>query len=124
MFGTFISVMSVSAMAMVRHAELPNLNSNSHFSFLHSCSLPGLLWLQGNHWMTGVAWFGVMQALVPALLMNICIVGINQIFDVAIDKVSTIAPSALSLDRQKNLLSICAAREHLHDSIHKDSTAH
>ena len=29
-----------------------------------------------------------MQALVPALLMNICIVGMNQIFDVEIDKIN------------------------------------
>jgi homogentisate phytyltransferase/homogentisate geranylgeranyltransferase len=31
---------------------------------------------------------GLLQALIPALLMNICIVGMNQIFDVDIDKVN------------------------------------
>lgn len=30
----------------------------------------------------------LLQALVPALLMNICIVGMNQIFDVEIDKIN------------------------------------
>ena len=30
---------------------------------------------------------GLLQALIPALLMNIHIVGLNQIFDVEIDKV-------------------------------------
>lgn len=30
----------------------------------------------------------LVQALVPALLMNICIVGMNQIFDVEIDKIN------------------------------------
>lgn len=34
-----------------------------------------------------VAW-GVAQALVPALLMNLCIVGFNQLCDVEIDKVN------------------------------------
>ena len=31
---------------------------------------------------------GVMQALVPALLMNISIVGLNQLYDVEIDKIN------------------------------------
>jgi hypothetical protein len=30
----------------------------------------------------------LLQALVPALLMNICIVGLNQVFDVRIDRVN------------------------------------
>ena len=30
----------------------------------------------------------LMQALIPALLMNICIVGLNQIFDVPIDRIN------------------------------------
>ena len=30
---------------------------------------------------------GVLQAIIPALLMNICIVGFNQLCDVEIDKV-------------------------------------
>lgn len=34
------------------------------------------------------ALIGLVQALVPALLMNICIVGMNQIFDVEIDRIN------------------------------------
>ena len=30
----------------------------------------------------------LLQALIPALLMNICIVGLNQIFDVPIDRIN------------------------------------
>ena len=30
----------------------------------------------------------LMQALIPALLMNVCIVGLNQIFDVPIDRIN------------------------------------
>eukprot|EP00877_Chromochloris_zofingiensis_P008438 jgi/Chrzof1/3848/Cz13g11020.t1 len=37
---------------------------------------------------TPVALAGILQALVPALLMNISIVGLNQVFDVEIDKVN------------------------------------
>lgn len=42
--------------------------------------------MQGPGDMTARAAWGMLTALVPALLMNVCIVGINQIFDVAIDK--------------------------------------
>lgn len=42
--------------------------------------------MQGPGDVTARAAWGVLTALVPALLMNVCIVGINQIFDVAIDK--------------------------------------
>lgn len=31
---------------------------------------------------------GVVQALVPALLMNVSIVGLNQLYDVEIDKIN------------------------------------
>ena len=34
------------------------------------------------------ALFGVLQALIPALLMNVCIVGLNQLYDVEIDKIN------------------------------------
>ncbi len=30
----------------------------------------------------------LLQALVPALLMNVCIVGLNQLYDVEIDRVN------------------------------------
>eukprot|EP00899_Mesostigma_viride_P013741 jgi/Mesvir1/22368/Mv17869-RA.1 len=33
-------------------------------------------------------WFGMMQALLPALCMNIAIVGMNQVYDIAIDAVN------------------------------------
>ena len=42
--------------------------------------------MQGPGNVTARAAWGMLTALVPALLMNVCIVGINQIFDVAIDK--------------------------------------
>lgn len=57
MLGTFVSILSVSIMAM------------------------------GSFTWTTAAFAGLLQALVPALLMNISIVGINQIYDVDIDKV-------------------------------------
>ena len=44
--------------------------------------------LQGPGDFGSRAAVGLLQALVPALLMNICIVGMNQIFDVDIDKVN------------------------------------
>ena len=57
MLGTFVSVISVSLLA-----------------------------LQGAP-VTALALKGMITALVPALLMNICIVGMNQLYDVEIDKV-------------------------------------
>lgn len=58
MLGTFVSIVSVSIMAM-----------------------------QTFTW-TQPAVVGLLQALIPALLMNVSIVGINQIYDVEIDKVN------------------------------------
>jgi len=58
MLGTFVSVISVSLLA-----------------------------LQGEP-VTALALKGMATALVPALLMNICIVGMNQLYDVEIDKVN------------------------------------
>ena len=49
-------------------------------------ALTGVAAMQGPGGMTARAAWGMLTALVPALLMNVCIVGINQIFDVAIDK--------------------------------------
>jgi homogentisate phytyltransferase/homogentisate geranylgeranyltransferase len=57
MLGTFVSIVSVSSMAL------------------------------GSAAWNGVAFAGLCQALVPALLMNVAIVGINQVYDVEIDKV-------------------------------------
>jgi len=53
---------------------------------LCSAHLLPVAW-QGPNAVSRRALWGLLTALVPALLMNICIVGINQIFDVAIDKV-------------------------------------
>lgn len=67
MLGTLISVVSVSLLA-----------------------------LQG----APITWLfvqGVVAALVPALLMNICIVGMNQLYDVEIDKVSERTPCGFAL---------------------------
>lgn len=44
--------------------------------------------LQGPGDFGTQAAIGLLQALIPALLMNICIVGMNQIFDVDIDKIN------------------------------------
>lgn len=44
--------------------------------------------VQGPHGWTVQALVVLLQALVPALLMNVSIVGLNQIFDVPIDKVN------------------------------------
>ena len=44
--------------------------------------------MQGSLHLTIQATVGLLQALVSALLMNICIVGINQIYDIDIDKVN------------------------------------
>ena len=106
MLGTFISVISVSALAVVsclplqlhkclaiRHvwfgspsdyfAVCLNARSNAGFTarMFHVC-------MQGPQGWTMQAVMCLMQALIPALLMNICIVGLNQIFDVPIDRVN------------------------------------
>lgn len=44
--------------------------------------------VQGPHGWTLQALASLLQAMVPALLMNICIVGLNQIFDVPIDRIN------------------------------------
>lgn len=58
MLGTTISIVSVSCLAM------------------------------HNFQWTAAAVGGMLQALIPALLMNISIVGLNQVFDVDIDRVN------------------------------------
>ena len=80
MLGTFISVISISMLAVDPTLEASVLN---------------------------IAWF-IGQALVPALLMNICIVGLNQIYDVEIDKINKpylpIASGELSLRSAWNIV--------------------
>ena len=46
------------------------------------------LGLQGPTGWSLRALAALLQALVPALLMNICIVGLNQVYDVRIDRVN------------------------------------
>ena len=41
--------------------------------------------------LTATTALGVLQAIIPALLMNVCIVGFNQLCDVDIDKVCAYA---------------------------------
>lgn len=57
-------------------------------NMLHQSKLLLLTCLQGPGDYGSQAAIGLLQALIPALLMNICIVGMNQIFDVDIDKVN------------------------------------
>lgn len=58
LFGTFISICSVSLLAL------------------------------GPADFGTAALVGLVQALIPALLMNICIVGMNQVYDVDIDRIN------------------------------------
>ena len=63
--------------------------------------------LQGPADLTARAAWGLLTALVPSLLMNICIVGINQIYDVAIDKARSVSRTP---DRQE---MFCCRPEHV-----------
>ena len=48
-----------------------------------------ILWpVQGSSQVSWPVVGGLLQALVAALLMNVCIVGINQLYDVDIDRVN------------------------------------
>lgn len=82
MLGTFVSIVSVSIMAM-----------------------------QSFTW-TAPAVSGLLQALVPALLMNVAIVGINQLYDVEIDKVNKpylpLASGELSMQQGSFIVVACA----------------
>lgn len=80
MLGTFVSIVSVSIMAM-----------------------------QSFTW-TSAAVAGLLQALVPALLMNVAIVGVNQLYDVDIDKVNKpylpLASGELSMQQGARLVRL------------------
>lgn len=80
MLGTFVSIVSVSIMAM-----------------------------QSFTW-TAAAVSGLLQALIPALLMNVAIVGINQLYDVDIDKVNKpyLPLASGELTMQQGVLAVCA----------------
>lgn len=83
MLGTFLSVCSVSALAL----------SNGDFG--------------------AAAAVGLAQAMVPALLMNIAIVGFNQLTDVEIDKINKpylpLASGELTMQQGQQIVAVCAA---------------
>ena len=58
------------------------------------------------------AFASLLQAMVPALLMNICIVGLNQIFDVPIDRINKpylpLASGEFSMRTGQSLVRQCA----------------
>ena len=56
--------------------------------YIKTALLQRLAFVQGPGDFGTQAAIGLLQALIPALLMNICIVGMNQIFDVDIDKIN------------------------------------
>ena len=63
-----------------------------------------LLSLRGAEDLTAAVAWGVLQAVVTALLMNVAIVGFNQVCDVEIDKVRAILhkpQSKARLSRQR-----------------------
>lgn len=72
-----------------------------------------LLAVQSSADFTGTFFVGLLQALVPALLMNVYIVGLNQIYDIEIDKVNKpylpLASGEFSLITGITLVTICAA---------------
>ena len=103
--GMFMSLMLLVALVRTLHLALQaiplrHLGRRTHACCIFKClcqllavffalsgdALTCVAVMQGPGDMTARAAWGMLTALVPALLMNVCIVGINQIFDVAIDK--------------------------------------
>lgn len=75
-------------------------------------------WLKILHHSVFLSWFLSVrhiwvQALIPALLMNVYIVGLNQIYDIDIDKVNKpylpLASGEFSVTTGITLVTICAA---------------
>lgn len=85
MVGTALSVASVSMMAAGREAVAAS----------------------------DTAGWKLVQALVAALLMNVSIVGINQVYDVQVDKVNKpylpLASGAMTVEEGKKIAWVCAA---------------
>lgn len=58
------------------------------------------------------AFGGLMQSLVSALLMNVAIVGLNQLYDVEIDKVNKpylpLASGEFSMETGQRIVTACA----------------
>lgn len=99
MAGTLISVCSVSLMATVRRYDVHQLGTLSAS--------------QGNvAWSTALC-TPLLQALIPALLMNICIVGINQLYDVDIDRINKpylpLASGALTMGEGRAIVAVSGA---------------
>lgn len=71
--------------------------------------------VQGPHGWTLQAFASLLQALVPALLMNICIVGLNQIFDVPIDRINKpylpLASGEFTMRMGQSIVRLSAKRE-------------
>ena len=80
LLGTLVSVNSVSLLGLVRVRRFP------HFHCW--CRRLTASRAQGANPVSGAAMAGLLQALVAALLMNVCIVGINQLYDIEIDRVN------------------------------------
>mmetsp|Transcript_7505 Transcript_7505/g.15287 ORF Transcript_7505/g.15287 Transcript_7505/m.15287 type:complete len:438 (-) Transcript_7505:120-1433(-) len=82
-YGTAVSVVSISLLAVRTSADL-----------------------------NPVMLAGVMQALIPALLMNIAIVGLNQLYDIEIDKVNKpylpLASGALTPQMGEQIVAVSA----------------
>ncbi|KAG0582492.1 hypothetical protein KC19_3G064200 [Ceratodon purpureus] len=72
-----------------------------------------LLAIQSPADFTSTFFVGLLQALIPALLMNVYIVGLNQIYDIEIDKVNKpylpLASGEFSLTTGITLVTVCAA---------------
>lgn len=72
-----------------------------------------LLAVQSPTDFTSTFFVGLLQALIPALLMNVYIVGLNQIYDIDIDKVNKpylpLASGEFSVTTGITLVTICAA---------------
>ncbi|KAF5830103.1 UbiA prenyltransferase family-domain-containing protein [Dunaliella salina] len=85
MAGTAISVISISLLALQSHGMAVNLQA---------------------------ALAGLAQALTSALLMNVAIVGVNQLFDIDIDKVNKpylpLASGEMSVQGATNIIVGCA----------------
>jgi homogentisate phytyltransferase/homogentisate geranylgeranyltransferase len=71
-----------------------------------------LLAIQSPADVTGTFFVGLLQAVIPALLMNVYIVGLNQIYDIEIDKVNKpylpLASGEFSLNHGITLVTVSA----------------
>ena len=82
MAGTFVSITSISLIAM-RHFDSILLNAINH-----SEAMKATLTILSNSQMSSYYFLSWLQAVLAALFANVAIVGFNQINDVAIDKIN------------------------------------